>query len=201
MRSRAKYFWQSVIGLVAALYLAFSVSRDLATCACSSCSSRWVQSGFSNDLPPKADLIVPFFKTISYPLGVFGFIALTYFVIVGTSNAVNLTDGLDGLAIMPTVMVGSALGMFAYVTGNAVYSQLPAVPAHPGRRRAADLLRRDGRRGPRLPLVQRLSGGGLHGRRRRARARRRARHDRGHRAPGDRARSSWAACSSSRRCR
>ena len=60
-----------------------------------------MQSGFSNDLPPKADLIVPFFKTISYPLGVFGFIALTYFVIVGASNAVNLTDGLDGLAIMP----------------------------------------------------------------------------------------------------
>ena len=76
---------------------------------------RWVQSGFSNDLPPKADLMVPFFKTISYPLGVFGFIILTYFVIVGTSNAVNLTDGLDGLAIMPVVMVGSALGVFAYV--------------------------------------------------------------------------------------
>ena len=67
--------------------------------------------------------MVPFFKTISYPLGVFGFIALTYFVIVGASNAVNLTDGLDGLAIMPVVMVGSALGVFAYVTGSAVYSQ------------------------------------------------------------------------------
>ena len=107
---------------------------------------RWVQSGFSNDLPPKADLIVPFFKTISYPLGVFGFIALTYFVIVGASNAVNLTDGLDGLAIMPVVMVGSALGVFAYVTGNAVFSTLPAVPVHPGRRRTAGLLRRDGRR-------------------------------------------------------
>ncbi|MFX9077392.1 phospho-N-acetylmuramoyl-pentapeptide-transferase, partial [Acinetobacter baumannii] len=77
----------------------------------------WVQSGFAMDLPPKADLIVPFFKTISYPLGVFGFIAVTYFVIVGTSNAVNLTDGLDGLAIMPVVMVGAALGLFAYVTG------------------------------------------------------------------------------------
>ena len=98
---------------------------------------RWVQSGFSNDLPPKADLIVPFFKTVSYPLGVFGFIALTYFVIVGASNAVNLTDGLDGLAIMPVVMVGSALGVFAYVTGSSVYSPLPAVPVHPGRRRAA----------------------------------------------------------------
>ena len=80
---------------------------------------RWVSSGFSTDLPPKADLIVPFFKTISYPLGVFGFIILTYFVIVGASNAVNLTDGLDGLAIMPVVMVGSALGVFAYVIGSS----------------------------------------------------------------------------------
>jgi phospho-N-acetylmuramoyl-pentapeptide-transferase len=90
---------------------------------------RWVQSGFSNDLPPKrADLMVPFFKTVSYPLGVFGFIVLTYLVIVGASNAVNLTDGLDGLAIMPVVMVGSALGMFAYVTGNAVFSKYLLFP-------------------------------------------------------------------------
>ena len=93
---------------------------------------RWVQSGFSNDLPPKADLIVPFFKTVSYPLGVFGFIALTYFVIVGASNAVNLTDGLDGLAIMPVVMVGSALGVFAYITGSSVYSKYLLFPYIPG---------------------------------------------------------------------
>ena len=93
---------------------------------------RWVESGFSNDLPPKADLMVPFFKTISYPLGVFGFIALTYFVIVGASNAVNLTDGLDGLAIMPVVMVGSALGIFAYVTGSSVYSRYLLFPYIPG---------------------------------------------------------------------
>ena len=75
------------------------------------------------NLPPKAGLQLPFFKTVSYPLGVFGFVVLTYLVIVGTSNAVNLTDGLDGLAIMPVVMVGSALGVFAYVTGNAVFSR------------------------------------------------------------------------------
>ena len=80
---------------------------------------RWVQSGFSNDLPPKADLIVPFFKTVSYPLGVFGFIVLTYFVIVGASNAVNFADGLDGLAMMPVVMVGCALRVFAYMIGRA----------------------------------------------------------------------------------
>ncbi len=61
---------------------------------------------------------MPFFKTVSYPLGVWGFIVLTYFVIVGSSNAVNLTDGLDGLAIMPTVMVGGALGIFCYLSGN-----------------------------------------------------------------------------------
>src|ERR1700712_2457877 len=91
MRSREKYFWQSVIGLIAALYLAFSVSEK-SNLRVLELFIRWVQSGFANELPPKADLMVPFFKTISYPLGVFGFIALTYFVIVGASNAVNLTD-------------------------------------------------------------------------------------------------------------
>ena len=131
MRSREKYFWQSLIGLIAALYLAFSVS-ETSNLRVLELFFRWVQSGFSNELPPKADLIVPFFKTISYPLGVFGFIALTYFVIVGASNAVNLTDGLDGLAIMPVVMVGSALGVFAYVTGNAVWSKYLLFPYIPG---------------------------------------------------------------------
>ena len=67
-----------------------------------------------------------------YPLGVFGFITLTFLVIVGTSNAVNLTDGLDGLAIMPVVMVGSALGIFAYVVGNSVYSKYLLFPYIPG---------------------------------------------------------------------
>ena len=76
---------------------------------------------------------MPFFKEISYPLGVFGFVVMTYLVIVGSSNAVNLTDGLDGLAIMPVVMVGSALGVFAYVTGNVVFCEIPAAAAHPGR--------------------------------------------------------------------
>jgi phospho-N-acetylmuramoyl-pentapeptide-transferase len=131
MRSREKYLWQSLIGLVAALYLAFSVS-ETSNMRVLELFIRWVQSGFSNDLPPKADLMVPFFKTVSYPLGVFGFIFLTYVVIVGASNAVNLTDGLDGLAIMPVVMVGSALGIFAYVTGNAVYSKYLLLPHIPG---------------------------------------------------------------------
>ena len=131
MASKEKYLWQSLIGLVAALYLAFSVS-ETSNLRVLELFLRWVQSGFSNELPPKADLIVPFFKTISYPLGVFGFIALTYFVIVGASNAVNLTDGLDGLAIMPVVMVGSALGVFAYITGNAVYSKYLLFPHIPG---------------------------------------------------------------------
>jgi len=131
MRSREKYFWQSVIGLVAALYLAFSVS-ETSNLRVLELFIRWVQSGFSNDLPPKADLMVPFIKTVSYPLGVFGFIILTYLVIVGSSNAVNLTDGLDGLAIMPVVMVGSALGVFAYVTGSSVYSKYLLFPYIPG---------------------------------------------------------------------
>ncbi|HYD61746.1 MAG TPA: phospho-N-acetylmuramoyl-pentapeptide-transferase [Noviherbaspirillum sp.] len=136
MSSREKYFWQSLIGITAAVYLAFSVSAPTNTKVLELFMA-WVKSGFNMDLPPKADLIVPFFKTISYPLGVWGFIALTYFVIVGTSNAVNLTDGLDGLAIMPTVMVGSALGLIAYLTGSVVYSKYLFIPHIPG---AAELL-------------------------------------------------------------
>lgn len=131
MRSREKFFWQSLIGLVAALYLAFSVS-ETSILGVIELFARWVQSGFSTELPPKADLIVPFFKTVSYPLGVFGFIGLSYFVIVGTSNAVNFTDGLDGLAIMPVVLVGSALGLFAYLTGSSIYSKYLLLPYIPG---------------------------------------------------------------------
>ena len=131
MPSREKYLWQSLIGLVAALYLAFSVS-ETSNMRVLELFIRWVQSGFSNSLPPKADLMLPFFKTVSYPLGVFGFIAMTYFVIVGASNAVNLTDGLDGLAIMPVVLVAGALGLFAYIVGNAVYSKYLLFPYIPG---------------------------------------------------------------------
>jgi phospho-N-acetylmuramoyl-pentapeptide-transferase len=131
MASREKYFWQSLIGIVASLYLAFSVSAPTNTKVLELFFA-WVQSGFSLDLPNKTDLIVPFFKTFSYPLGVWGFIALTYCVIVGTSNAVNLTDGLDGLAIMPTIMVGSALGLFAYLTGHVGYSKYLLIPYIPG---------------------------------------------------------------------
>lgn len=131
MPSREKYFWQSIIGLVAAIYLAFNVS-EVNALRVLELFARWVGSGFSNELPPKADLIVPFFKTISYPLGVWGFMALTYVVIVGTSNAVNLTDGLDGLAIMPVVMVSASLGIFAYVTGNAVFAKYLLLPHIPG---------------------------------------------------------------------
>jgi phospho-N-acetylmuramoyl-pentapeptide-transferase len=122
MRSREKYLWQSVIGLVAAIGLVFSVSEN-SNQRVWELFSMWVTSGFDVSLPPKAGLLLPFFKEISYPLGVLGFVILTYLVIVGSSNAVNLTDGLDGLAIMPVVMVGSALGVFAYVTGSAVYSK------------------------------------------------------------------------------
>jgi len=131
MPSREKYMWQSLIGLVAALYLAFSVS-ETSNLRVLELFLRWVTSGFANDLPPKADLMLPFFKTVSYPLGVFGFIAMTYFVIVGASNAVNLTDGLDGLAIMPVVLVAGALGLFAYIVGNAVYSKYLLFPYIPG---------------------------------------------------------------------
>jgi phospho-N-acetylmuramoyl-pentapeptide-transferase len=131
MPSREKYFWQSLIGLLAAFYLCFAVSEN-SNQRVFELFVRWVTSGFATELPPKADLFVPFFKTVSYPLGVWGFIVFTYLVIVGTSNAVNLTDGLDGLAIMPVVMVGSALGVFAYVVGNAVYSKYLIFPHIPG---------------------------------------------------------------------
>ena len=103
---KAKFFWQSVIGLAAAAYLAY----------------------LARTTPALNELIVPFFKFVAYPLGPIGFIVLTFFVIVGTSNAVNLTDGLDGLAIMPTVMVGGALGLFAYVAGHAVFSKYLGLP-------------------------------------------------------------------------
>ncbi|MGE0874764.1 MAG: phospho-N-acetylmuramoyl-pentapeptide-transferase [Burkholderiales bacterium] len=106
LSARAKLFWQSVFGLAAAAYLAWS----------------------AQSIPALNELIVPFFKFVAYPLGVFGFIALTYCVIVGTSNAVNLTDGLDGLAIMPTVMVAGGLGIFAYVAGHAVFSRYLGLP-------------------------------------------------------------------------
>ncbi len=131
LSARTKFFWQSLIGLAAAVYLAFAVPAP-SNAKLIGLFMQWVQSGFLMDLPTKADLIVPFFKNIAYPLGVFGFITLSYFVIVGTSNAVNLTDGLDGLAIMPAVMVGSALGIFAYVVGNSVYAKYLLFPYIPG---------------------------------------------------------------------
>ncbi len=109
LSAKTKMFWQSIVGLIAAFYIAYSTN-----------------------LPQQTQLIVPFFKTIALPLGVFGFIALTYCVIVGTSNAVNLTDGLDGLATMPVVMVCSALGIFAYVAGNAIYARYLGFPFIPG---------------------------------------------------------------------
>jgi phospho-N-acetylmuramoyl-pentapeptide-transferase len=109
LSARTKFLWQSAIGLAAAIYLATSAT-----------------------LPAQTELIVPLFKQVAYPLGIVGFVVMSYFVIVGTSNAVNLTDGLDGLAILPTVMVGSALGVFAYVAGNAIYSRYLGFPLIPG---------------------------------------------------------------------
>jgi phospho-N-acetylmuramoyl-pentapeptide-transferase len=129
--ARWKFFWQSVIGIVAAVYLAFAVSVPNNVQILPLFAS-WLQSGFAMNMTPKADLIVPFFKNIAYPLGVFGFITLSYFVIVGTSNAVNLTDGLDGLAIMPAVMVAGGLGIFAFVTGRVDFSRYLLLPYIPG---------------------------------------------------------------------
>ena len=131
MPAREKYMWQTIIGVVAAIGLAFSVSAPSES-QTFVLFWDWLKSGMTMELPTKADLIVPFFKHISYPLGVFGFMILSYLVLVGTSNAVNLTDGLDGLAIMPTVMVGSVLGLFAYISGNANHSTYLLLPYIPG---------------------------------------------------------------------
>jgi phospho-N-acetylmuramoyl-pentapeptide-transferase len=131
MSARDKFFWQSLIGGIAAVYLAFAVPAA-SNAEAVQLVIEWFASGLEMSLPPRADLIVPFFKTVSYPLGVFGFIGLTYLVIVGTSNAVNLTDGADGLAILPSVLVGAALGIFAYVTGNAVFAKYLLIPYVPG---------------------------------------------------------------------
>ncbi len=102
--ARWKYLWQSVAGLSAALFLYSSAIS-----------------------PAETELIVPFFKTIAWPMGIF-YVVLSYFVIVGSSNAVNLTDGLDGLAIMPTVLVGGALGVIAYLTGHASFAEYLHIP-------------------------------------------------------------------------
>jgi phospho-N-acetylmuramoyl-pentapeptide-transferase len=131
MPAREKILWQGLIGFLAAAFLAFAVAAP-DTAGMWTLLRQWIDSGFSMPLPDRADLIVPFFKSVAYPLGVFGFIILTWFVIVGTSNAVNLTDGLDGLAIMPTVLVGSALGIFAYVVGRVDYSSYLLFPHIPG---------------------------------------------------------------------
>jgi phospho-N-acetylmuramoyl-pentapeptide-transferase len=127
MSAKEKYFWQSLIGLLAALFLVFSISENNNRTVVQLFFA-WIHSGFDINLPPKAGLLIPFFKSVSYPLGVFGFVILTYVVIVGSSNAVNLTDGLDGLAIMPVVMVAASLGVFAYVTGNFVYAKYLLMP-------------------------------------------------------------------------
>ena len=97
--SRWKYFWQSVFGIGAAVFLYMTA-----------------------ETPIETTLIVPMLKSVEIQLGIF-FVVLTYFVIVGSSNAVNLTDGLDGLAIMPTVMVAGALGIFCYLSGNVKFAE------------------------------------------------------------------------------
>ncbi|MCE7914026.1 MAG: phospho-N-acetylmuramoyl-pentapeptide-transferase [Nitrosomonas sp. PRO4] len=108
LSARSKFFWQSVIAVSVASYLALTAEMSVQT-----------------------DMIVPFFKEIAIPLGGIGFVILAYFVIVGTSNAVNLTDGLDGLAIMPTVMISSALAVFAYVTGHVIFAKYLGIPYIP----------------------------------------------------------------------
>ena len=131
LSSKWKYFWQSFIGLLSSIYLVFSVSASNNMEAWL-LFLNWIDSGFSMSLPSQSDLILPFFKNLSLPLGVIGFVVLSYFVLVGSSNAVNLTDGLDGLAIMPTVLVAAGLGVFAYVAGHSLFSKYLLLPYIPG---------------------------------------------------------------------
>lgn len=131
MPSKEKFMWQTLIGLFAAIYLAFSVS-EVNNLKVLQLFYDWLKSGFALDLPAKTNLLLPFMKEVSYPLGIMGFIILSYLVIVGSSNAVNLTDGLDGLVIMPVILVGAALGAFAYVMGNAIYAKYLLFPYIPG---------------------------------------------------------------------
>lgn len=135
MRSREKFMWQTLVGLLAVLLLAFSLLGN-STQEAWALFTQWVTAGLPLDFAPenaaRLTLLVPFFKEIGYPAGVLGFVALSFCVIVGSSNAVNFTDGLDGLAIMPVIMVGSSLGIFAYVSGSAVFSKYLLFPFIPG---------------------------------------------------------------------
>ena len=127
MSAREKFSWQSVIGLAAAFYLVFALSVPAGGTLTETIAG-WVEAGFPLDL----HLLIPCFKDIALPLGLVGFMVFTYVVIVGSSNAVNLTDGLDGLAILPSVMVGGALGIFAYVVGRPDYAGYLIFPYIPG---------------------------------------------------------------------
>lgn len=131
MSAREKFLWQSVIGLAAAFYLVFALSVPAGGTLTETIAG-WVEAGFPLDISSNLHLLIPCFKDIALPLGLVGFMVFTYVVIVGSSNAVNLTDGLDGLAILPSVMVGGALGIFAYVVGRPDYAGYLIFPYIPG---------------------------------------------------------------------
>ena len=131
MSAREKFAWQSVIGFAAAFYLALALSVEPGgTFAVA--VAKWYDARFPLDLSPNIHLLIPCFKDVALPFGLIGFLVFTYVVIVGSSNAVNLTDGLDGLAILPTVLVGMALGVFAYVVGRPDFSAYLLFPFIPG---------------------------------------------------------------------
>lgn len=131
MSAREKFSWQSVIGLAAAFYLVFALSVPAGGTLTETIAG-WVEAGFPLDISSNLHLLIPCFTDIALPLGLVGFMVFTYVVIVGSSNAVNLTDGLDGLAILPSVMVGGALGIFAYVVGRPDYAGYLIFPYIPG---------------------------------------------------------------------
>lgn len=131
MRSREKFIWQCLIGLVASFMLLFAlVGKD--TSEAWSLFMGWINAGFEMEMPKLTHLSIPFFKSLAIPMGMLGFVVLSFLVIVGASNAVNFTDGLDGLASMPVVLVGSTLGLFAYLSGHAVFANYLFLPHIPG---------------------------------------------------------------------
>ena len=131
MSAREKFAWQSVIGFAAAFYLALALSVEPGG-TFAEAVAKWYDARFPLDLSPNIHLLIPCFKDVALPFGLIGFLVFTYVVIVGSSNAVNLTDGLDGLAILPTVLVGMALGVFAYVVGRPDFSAYLLFPFIPG---------------------------------------------------------------------
>lgn len=131
MSAREKFGWQSLIAIAAGVYIVFALAVEPGG-TMAEAWAKWRAAGSPLAVTEHLHLLIPFFKDLAIPFGMVSFLIFTFIVIVGSSNAVNLTDGLDGLAILPTVLVGSALGIFAYVVGRPDFSSYLLFPYIPG---------------------------------------------------------------------